>query len=201
MWNAALPNTGNVSRRICEWVKLTPTGPARPGQWLPRRRQLADMVTRPRFLTLAAATLLASMAWAAPFADGVAEGRPSAWPEAGQDVLLPVDEALRVGPATWAQGRLSIDFEAAPGCYFYRDRLSVVPTEGSRSALPLDLTPEGEAYFDDHFGAVKVWRKRQSVSWALQSPPSHVEVRYQGCAEGKVCYTPQTRLLEVLSLD
>lgn len=153
------------------------------------------MVARQRVLILAGLALaLASMApdaaWSATFG-----------PDAADDEPLPVDQALRVGPATWENGHLTIAFEAAPGCYFYRDRVTVESVGAPGPALALDLAPAGEPYVDAEFGEVRIWRGRQNASFNLETPPRQVKVRYQGCAEGKVCYSPQTRLLDVLRFN
>jgi thiol:disulfide interchange protein DsbD len=113
--------------------------------------------------------------------------------------VLPVDEALRLQPVLPGKDRLLLGWDVAPGCYLYRDKLGVEildPLPVRAAALTL---PAGEQYRDAHFGEVRVLRGSVQAALPLGDTPAprRLRVRYQGCAEDKVCYPPQTREIEV----
>jgi len=92
-------------------------------------------------------------------------------------------------------GRVQLRFSIAPGYYLYRDRLRV--TGGDGQALPITL-PAGESYQDPEFGAVAVLRGELSIDLpAAIARGALVDVRYQGCAEGRLCYAPVQLRLQV----
>lgn len=116
--------------------------------------------------------------------------------------ILPAEQAFVVQPAIWDDGRLVLGIDIARGCYLYKARLSVEAAEPSGYALgPIGL-PQGTAHQDEHFGSVEIYR--DSVQAVFQPPGgatralSQLRVRLQGCAENKVCYPMQTRLVNVI---
>lgn len=129
--------------------------------------------------------------------------RAGLWPSPtpGQNSLLPVDEALRLEPAVLDGDQLLIGWDLAEGCYLYRDKLQIeVLSPDGAGLATLDL-PAGEAHEDEHFGAVRILRGRvEGHAGIIGELPTRIRVRYQGCAEGLVCYPPQTRELDVAGL-
>lgn len=119
------------------------------------------------------------------------------------DGILPVDEAFRLQPAIWEKGRLALRWDVAPGCYLYRDKLSLELLEPAGPAAGTWTLPAGSVHRDEHFGEVRILRGTVPAQWqpAENTIPRKVRVRYQGCAEGKVCYQPQVRELQVLNLS
>ena len=117
-----------------------------------------------------------------------------------QSEILPVDEAFMVFDPVWRDGELTIGWDIAPGCYLYRDRLSVDVIAPGGISLGTPSLPEGETHHDEHFGDTRIFRERVQirVKPSAGAAPDTVEVRYQGCAEDKVCYPPQTRVMKVL---
>jgi len=116
------------------------------------------------------------------------------------DGLLPVDAALRVGPAYWDGQQLIIELEAAADCYFYASAFDV-RLAGSATPLTATRLPDGDIYPDADRGPVQVWRGQQSIHFSPDTAPDSVIVGYQGCADGKVCYAPQQRELPVAHLE
>ena len=92
-----------------------------------------------------------------------------------------------------ADGRLQVQFRIAPGHYLYRDRLQL--TDAGGTALRAQL-PAGDVYEDPEFGPVAVLRGVQHIPLDLPARSgTTIRLRYQGCAQGRLCYAPvQVRL-------
>lgn len=148
-----------------------------------------------RLISLVILVLCAAQANAASISDLLTQ-------RADDARILPVEEAFSPQPAIWQNGQLSIAVDIAPGCYLYRDRFSVEAIEPAGYALGSARLPKGEAHHDEHFGDVSILRERLKAGFTPKSKaaPKQVRIRYQGCAEGLVCYPPQTRVLTVETL-
>lgn len=114
------------------------------------------------------------------------------------DGIVPVEQAMVLLPPLWNGDTLILGWEIAPGCYLYRDKMSVEVVAPAGSNLGQSRWPPSQAYRDDHFGEVQIYRRAVQVEFLPPQPaPMTLRVRFQGCAEDKVCYPPQTRLIEV----
>lgn len=143
-----------------------------------------------RRLTLALALLVFTLGARAGLLDGNApddQGIPSA------------EEAFVLQAPLWDGKDLILRWDIAPGCYLYRDKLVVEAAAPQGYALGSAKLPAGEKLRDEHFGEVTVYRDSVLVRFHPRSktPPQSLRVRYQGCAENKVCYPPQTRVIAV----
>ncbi|WP_440940392.1 protein-disulfide reductase DsbD domain-containing protein [Immundisolibacter sp.] len=137
---------------------------------------------------------VATLVLGAVLATPVAAGGLADWLGAPAPVLQP-QQAF--GPQLQAvgDGRAQLRFSIAPGYYLYRDRLRVTGSDGQ--ALPVTL-PAGEPYQDPEFGAVTVLRGELRIDLpATVGPGASLDVRYQGCAEGRLCYAPVQLRLQV----
>jgi thiol:disulfide interchange protein DsbD len=106
----------------------------------------------------------------------------------GASSVLSPQQAFGPQLAAGADGQLELRFEIAPGHYLYRDRLTA--TDASGEAVKLDL-PAGEPHDDPESGRVMVLRGPQRIALGIPARPgAGVDVRYQGCAEGRLCYAP-----------
>lgn len=117
-----------------------------------------------------------------------------------QDDGIPsVEEAFELQPPLWDGKDLILRWDIAPGCYLYRDKLLVESTAPQGYALGSANLPAGEKLRDAHFGEVTVYREAVQLRFhpASGKPPQTLRVRYQGCAEDKVCYPPQTRVIQL----
>lgn len=114
--------------------------------------------------------------------------------------ILPVEQAFVVQPAVWDQGRLLVGVDIAPGCYLYKSKLSVEAIEPASSVLGPMTLPKGAAHQDEHFGRVEIYRGSVQATFqpAKNTALTRLRVRFQGCAEDKVCYPMQTRIVDVL---
>ncbi len=88
-----------------------------------------------------------------------------------------------------------------PGYYLYKNKLSVKALSESARAGQLVL-PKGKLKTDEFFGEQEVYYDevvgRAAISRATPEPMTlDVEVGYQGCADGGLCYLPQTKTFTI----
>ncbi|MDE1980795.1 MAG: protein-disulfide reductase DsbD [Betaproteobacteria bacterium] len=138
-------------------------------------------------LTLALPTFLAFFASSPSHALEGLSGNAS-----NRTFLMP-EEAFKVAPAPSAPGHLTVQFSPAPGYYLYRDRIKIAtpaPVPPAQIAFP-----QAESKEDPSFGRVWVYHQPFAADVALPagSPPSRLDVSYQGCAERGICYPPTTQ--------
>ncbi|BCO31989.1 hypothetical protein TspCOW1_20920 [Thiohalobacter sp. COW1] len=112
--------------------------------------------------------------------------------------LLDVDDAFQLETAVIDGNTLEARWEIAPGYYLYRDKFSFELLEGEGVALDQADFPAGEMKDDETFGRVEVYHDGVTATLPLQrtaTDPTAIRlaIGYQGCAEGRICYTPQTR--------
>lgn len=118
----------------------------------------------------------------------------------GDGGILPVERAFELRPASWEGGTLTLGLDIAPGCYLYRNKLVVEAIEPASYGLGPASLPAGEPYFDEHFGKVAIFRHAVEIGFTPKSgAPRKLRVRFQGCAQDKVCYPMQTRVIDVPS--
>lgn len=111
---------------------------------------------------------------------------------------LPAERAFAMRVVPDGPGaRLELDI--APGHYLYRDKLRVRPARGGAD-VPLRLPP-GVRLHDAAFGDVEVYRGRLAIALGRvtgpDNPDEEIEVHYQGCADGRLCYAPARRVLRL----
>lgn len=151
------------------------------------------MGSRKHALSLVAGLLVGALSMPAAAVDWL---KPKA-----DDDLLSADEAIQVQAAVWQNGELSVGLDAAKGVYLYRDKISIEALPPAGAKLGKLKIPEGQPHHDDHFGDVRVLRGSVLARAAVADAPQQVRIRYQGCAENRVCYPPQTRILTVEKLN
>ncbi|MFP4569500.1 protein-disulfide reductase DsbD [Rhodosalinus sp.] len=100
---------------------------------------------------------------------------------------IAVEEAFRLDVTKRDDGSLLFEWEIEEGYYLYRDHLAAVTAGGV--PLPLETGP-GVVKDDPTFGMTEVYYDAaQAELFAAEGP---VELTYQGCQEGGICYPPQT---------
>jgi len=118
----------------------------------------------------------------------------AASPGRAADEFLPVKLAFKP-TVTYADGALAVRYEIAPGYYLYRDRLGFESATPGVSTGPASY-PVGLDHEDDYFGKQVIYRGEIviGVELAFDGPPRDFEVKLklQGCADGGLCYPPQT---------
>jgi len=97
--------------------------------------------------------------------------------------------------------KVDIGFRIVPGFYLYKDKISVRSLSENAAAGRLEL-PKGKMKVDEYFGEMEVYFESVLAPLAIaRATPDamelQLEVNYQGCAEGGLCYMPQTRVITV----
>src|SRR5699024_4174110 len=106
---------------------------------------------------------------------------------------------LVVRHCAWEQQRRLVSFSLFDQVYLYQHRLyfTLRDTDGNQidDFENLELPP-GEDKTDDIYGDVKVYFGQLDVPLPLEQVPQgevELEVHYQGCIDGKLCYPPEIR--------
>ena len=117
----------------------------------------------------------------------------------GNSEFVPVDEAFRPVLIPIDGNTVEVTFEVLEGYYLYKDKISVRALSDNVQLGKLDL-PEGKIKFDEFFGESEVYLDDvfARLPLARATPESmdlELEVDFQGCAEGGLCYPPTTRVV------
>ena len=96
---------------------------------------------------------------------------------------------------------VEIGIRIEPGFYVYKHRITAKSLSPGAQAGQLDL-PKGKLKYDEFFGESEVYYEevigRLAIARATpEAMDLELEVGYQGCAEGGLCYLPQTRVMTV----
>jgi thioredoxin:protein disulfide reductase len=119
----------------------------------------------------------------------------------GSSDFLPVDEAFRPMLTALDGNTVEVSIQVAPGYYLYKDKISA-ETGSDRVQLGKLNLPPGEMKTDEYFGEMEVYHTDvvATLPLARATPESmdlELDVKYQGCADGGICYMPVTRTLSV----
>jgi len=115
----------------------------------------------------------------------------------GGSEFVPVDEAFKPIIIPVDGNTVEVSFRITPGYYLYKDKISVSTTSENVQLGRLDL-PQGKIKVDEFFGESEVYFDDvfATLPLARATPESmelELEVSFQGCAEGGLCYPPTTR--------
>ncbi|MCG8369036.1 MAG: protein-disulfide reductase DsbD [Proteobacteria bacterium] len=113
----------------------------------------------------------------------------------------PVDEVFFPEIFAVDGNAVELGIRIVPGFYVYKDKLSVRVLNDGTQAGRWDL-PKGTMKTDEYFGETEVYLDSFLAPLAIaRATPGAMELglefAYQGCAEGGLCYMPQTRVLTV----
>ena len=113
----------------------------------------------------------------------------------------PVDEVFTPELFAVDGNTVELGIQVVPGFYIYKDKLSVRALSSGVQAGRWDL-PKGKMKTDEYFGEMEVYLESflGELAIARATPEAmtlELEFGYQGCAEGGLCYMPQTRVLTV----
>lgn len=109
---------------------------------------------------------------------------------------LPVDQAFRLQVISADKYKLVVSWSIHDGYYLYKDHITAEDKQGNK--LTIDA-PEGVMKDDPTFGAMQVYFNRATVSFDLKNAQP-VTLTYQGCQDGGICYRPETRIIDPLTL-
>ncbi len=118
-----------------------------------------------------------------------------------QSEFPPVDEVFFPELFAVDGNTVELGIRIEPGFYIYKDKLTVRVLNESAQAGRWDL-PAGKMKHDEYFGEMEVYLDSFLAELAIaRATPDAMELElelgYQGCAEGGLCYMPQTRVLTV----
>ncbi|MEQ9245688.1 MAG: protein-disulfide reductase DsbD [Nitratireductor sp.] len=108
---------------------------------------------------------------------------------------LPVEEAFTLAVTRTQDGTLALNWQIAKGYYLYRDHIGA-SQDGAE--LPLETSP-GLRKDDPTFGLSEVYYDAASAHLAEQVFGTF-DVTFQGCQDGGICYAPENRQVNALSL-
>ncbi|MCO5164230.1 MAG: protein-disulfide reductase DsbD [Mesorhizobium sp.] len=111
---------------------------------------------------------------------------------------LPVDEAFELSVTRSDEGALRFQWAIADGYYLYRDHIGVRASDGG-TAVSIE-TPAGVRKDDPGFGIMEVYYGSASATVA-EPGEAPLELTYQGCQVDGICYRPETRIIDPLSLE
>jgi thiol:disulfide interchange protein DsbD len=117
------------------------------------------------------------------------------------DEFLPVDQAFQPILTVIDANTVEVAIRVADGYYVYKDKISAASDSDRVMLGKLDLPP-GEMKTDQYFGAQEVYFDDMFARLPLiRSTPDafalDLELKYQGCADGGICYPPVTRVMNI----
>lgn len=115
--------------------------------------------------------------------------------------FLAVDEAFKPMIIPLDGNTVEVSIQVAPGYYLYKDKISA-EIHSDRVQLGRLELPNGEMKIDEYFGEMEVYHSDVFANLPLvratpEAMDLDIEVDYQGCADGGICYPPTSRTLNV----
>ncbi|MDJ0940216.1 MAG: protein-disulfide reductase DsbD [Woeseiaceae bacterium] len=122
-------------------------------------------------------------------------------PATGETDFPPPDEVFFPDLFAVDGNTVEVGFRIIPGFYLYKDKIGVKVLNENARAGNLDL-PKGKLKTDEFFGEQEVYYDEAvgRLAIARATPEAmdlELELTYQGCADGGLCYLPQTKVLTV----
>ncbi|HMN45757.1 MAG TPA: protein-disulfide reductase DsbD [Povalibacter sp.] len=122
-------------------------------------------------------------------------------PKASNDEFLPPDQAFRFGAGMERPDSVALTWIIADGYYLYKHRISVTSDTSNVQLGQLQL-PQGDPKHDEFFGDTEVYHEVLEASLPIARAAGStgtltLNVTYQGCAEGGLCYNPITKTVAV----
>ncbi len=120
----------------------------------------------------------------------------------GNSEFVPVDEAFKPILIPIDGNTVEVSFQVLDDYYLYKDKISVTAISDNVQLGRLDL-PEGKLKYDEFFGESEVYFDDvfATLPLARATPEAmnlELEVNFQGCAEGGLCYPPTTRVVSAM---
>jgi len=114
---------------------------------------------------------------------------------------LPPERAFQVEAIADGPGSILVRATPASGYYLYRESFSFA-IDDEQVAVASAQLPEGELTTDEYFGRTRVYFDQVEIPVLVERSSSQarevdLEVNFQGCLDGGICYPPMTRQLGV----
>lgn len=113
-----------------------------------------------------------------------------------QDAPLQMDEAFRPSLSRISPDEIAVNWQIEPGYYLYREYLAAKSGDGSPITLE---TPPGKLKEDPGFGSTEVYYGTALAK--LVGNAGIIELTYQGCQDGGLCYPPVTKTIDTSMLQ
>ncbi|MEM8815211.1 MAG: protein-disulfide reductase DsbD [Pseudomonadota bacterium] len=119
----------------------------------------------------------------------------------GQTEFPPQEEVFIPDVFVVGGNTVEVGIRIEPGYYIYKDKIKLRALSDKAQIGGLDL-PEGKMKFDEYFGEQEVYLSdllwTQAVARGTpEAMDLELELEYQGCADGGICYMPKTTTLNV----
>jgi len=120
-----------------------------------------------------------------------------------QTLPLPAEQAFAVEAIVDNGNALLLRLSPTPGYYLYRDRTTLTLEGANGIGIGAVQWPQGQAYYDDHFGDVQVYFAPVDVVVPLLREHENAGeitfiAHFQGCQIDGICYPPMTRRIDLL---
>jgi len=159
---------------------------------MPRLHFMFTCLRSPTGLAVFAALLLAVFL---PTGQAGAVEVPEA--ELARGPLLPED-AFRFRSRDMGQGRYQLEWIIEPYYYLYLDKFAFTAENKAISFQP-EYSDNSQPYDDPFFGQLTIFRDYVTIDLTALAPgetaPDQLQITYQGCWDGGVCYPPETLLV------
>src|SRR5690625_3049280 len=121
---------------------------------------------------------------------------------AGAQEFLSPDEAFQVEVYSIDDDAVTLHWTIAEGYYLYRHAVAAQPADGAAVSLGEPELPDGQVLDDPYFGRTEIYYDSLTVRVPLDANEAlpdrfDLAVAHQGCADGGICYPPQTTTLTV----
>jgi thiol:disulfide interchange protein DsbD len=110
---------------------------------------------------------------------------------AGDATPLQPDQAFRLSATRVDDGHVRLEWTIAPGYYLYQGQFALKRGGTDLALPPIEGVPREKN--DPTFDVTTVYHDRAALTAPLAESPETLEIRYQGCQEGGICYPPITR--------
>jgi len=110
----------------------------------------------------------------------------------------PADQVFKLSVAFDDEEGLELNWQIARGYYLYRDKIAV-----TLNGKALDITTSrGEVKDDPNFGPTEIYHDAAAANVVGDPLPETgmLDVTYQGCGEGTICYPPITKAIDLATL-
>jgi len=114
----------------------------------------------------------------------------------GQNEFPPQEEVFIPDVFVVDGNTIEVGIRIEPGYYVYKDKIRLNALGDKAQFGRLDL-PDGKMKFDEYFGEQEVYLSdvlwRQTIARGTpEAMDLDLELEYQGCADGGICYMPKT---------